>query len=336
VLTAVNTGPEPVTIAQVRVDEAYWRYEIQPTATISRLRSAAIRIPYPWVEGERHEISLVTATGASFSAEIPVATQTPVADHRSLLQLALIGFYVGVIPVGLGLMWHPFMRDLSRTKTDAVLSLTIGLLVFLCVETTKDGLEIAARVPEAFSGQALFTAGALFAYLLIQRIGLRRRALEPSEAAGRLRISYLLAFGIGLHNLAEGLAIGAAYGAGQVALGAFLIVGFTLHNITEGIGIAAPVAHDRPGFFAFLWLALIGGAPAIAGAWIGGFVYSDLAAALFLGIGLGAIVQVIAQVARLLLSHSSRYGMVIAAWPNLVGLALGLGIMYGTSVLVAV
>ncbi len=335
VLTAVNTGPEPVTIAQVRVDEAYWRYEIQPTATISRLRSAAIRIPYPWVEGERHEISLITATGASFSAEIPVATQTPVADHRSLLQLALIGFYVGVIPVGLGLLWHPFMRDLSRTKTDAVLSLTIGLLVFLCVETTEDGLEIAARVPDAFSGQALFTAGALFAYLLIQRIGLRR-AFGPSEAAGRLRVSYLLAFGIGLHNLAEGLAIGAAYGAGQVALGAFLIVGFTLHNITEGIGIAAPVAHDRPGFFTFLQLALIGGAPALAGAWIGGFVYSDLAAALFLGIGLGAIVQVIAQVARLLLSHSSRYGTVIAAWPNLVGLALGLGIMYGTSMLVAV
>jgi zinc transporter ZupT len=147
-------------------------------------------------------------------------------------------------------------------------------------------------------------------------------------------VSYLLAFGIGLHNLAEGLAIGAAYATGQAALGAFLVVGFTLHNITEGVGIAAPIAQDRPSLLTFIGLAVIGGAPAIVGAWIGGFIYSDLAAAVFLGVGLGAIVQVIVEVARLLVRHSARNDTAIASWRNLSGLAAGLGIMYTTAMLV--
>jgi zinc transporter, ZIP family len=128
----------------------------------------------------------------------------------------LIGLYVGVIPVVLGLMWHPFMRGLSRSTMDAILALTIGLLIFLGIETAKEGLEIAARVPHPFSGHVLF-------YLLIQIVG-SRRAPERGVAAGRLMVSYLLALGIGLHNLAEGFTIGAAYAAGQAGLGAFLVV----------------------------------------------------------------------------------------------------------------
>ena len=333
VLTVVNSGPDPVTIAQVHVDEAYWRFDMEPAGTIPRLHAAAIRIPYPWVQGGPHEISLVTSTGAIFTAVISVATQTPAAGFGSFFQFALIGLYVGVIPVGLGLMWHPFMRGLSRPTMDAILALTIGLLVFLGIETAKQGLEIAARVPDPFSGHVLFTAGAFMVYLLIQIIG-SRRGPDRGEAAGRLMVSYLLAFGIGLHNLAEGLAIGAAYATGQAALGVFLVVGFTLHNITEGVGIAAPIAQDRPSLLTFIGLAVIGGAPAIVGAWIGGFIYSDLAAAVFLGVGLGAIVQVIVEVARLLVRHSARNDTAIASWRNLSGLAAGLGIMYTTAMLV--
>lgn len=180
-------------------------------------------------------------------------------------------------------MWHPFMASLSRSTMDAILALTIGLLAFLGIETAKQGLEVGARVPDP-SSDVLFTAGALMVYLLIQIVG-SRGGPDCSEAARRFMISYLLALGIGLHNLAEGLAIGAAYAIGQTALGAFLIVGFTLHNITEGVGIAAPIAHDHPRLLSFVGLALIGGAPAIVGAWIGGFIYSDLAAAVFLGVG---------------------------------------------------
>jgi zinc transporter ZupT len=251
------------------------------------------------------------------------------------LNFALIGVYVGVIPVGLGLMWHPFMRGLQRRATDAILALTIGLLVFLLIDTAGEGLEVAGRVPGAFNGLILFSAGALLAYLLIQIVSARRGA-SRDEAPGRMALSYLLAIGIGLHNLAEGLAIGAAYAAGEAALGAFLVVGFTLHNITEGIGIAAPVAEDRPKLTTFLWLALIAGAPAIAGAWIGGFIYSDLAAAIFLGVGVGAIVQVIVEVGKLLMRHSQRAGTTLATWPNVIGFAAGLAILYATALLIVV
>ncbi len=334
-MTVINSGPDPVTIAQILVDEAYWQFEIAPDATIPRFGTATIRLAYPWVETEPHAITFITSTGTTFEAEIPLAVQTPVADLGTVLQFALIGTYVGVIPVGLGLMWHPFMRGLKRRALDAVLALTIGLLVFLLIDTAGEGLEIAERVPGAFNGPILFAAGALLSYLLIQVVSARRGA-NRDEAAGRMNLSYLLAIGIGLHNLAEGLAIGAAYAAGEAALGAFLVVGFTLHNITEGIGIAAPVAEDRPRLLTFVWLALIAGAPAIAGAWIGGFIYSDLAAAIFLGVGAGAIVQVIVEVGKLLMRHGQREGATFATWPNAIGFAAGLVIMYATALLVAV
>lgn len=335
VVQVVNSGPNPVTLAQVLVDDAYWNFQIEPGYTIPRFGTATIRIPYPWVRAEAHTVVLLTSTGARFEAAVPLAVETPAANLGTVLNFALIGIYVGVIPVGLGLMWHPFMRGLKRRAMDAILALTIGLLVFLLIDTAREGLDVAGRVPSAFNGLILFSAGGVLAYLSIQVVSSRRGA-GRDEASGRMTLSHLLAVGIGLHNLAEGLAIGAAYAAGEATLGAFLVVGFTLHNITEGIGIAAPVAEDRPRLIQFLWLTAIAGGPAIVGAWIGGFIYSDIAAAIFLGVGTGAIVQVIIEVGKLLMRHGQREGRTFATWPNIIGFAAGLVIMYTTALLVAV
>ena len=331
----VNSGPDPVTIAQVIVDDAYWNFQITPAPTLPRFGTATIRLPYPWVEAEAHVIMLVTSTGTPFTVEVPVALETPPIDARNFLNFALIRFYIGVIPVGLGMMWHPFMRGLKRRTMDAILALTLGLLVFLLIDTASEGLEKAALVPGSLQGVILFGAGALLAYFLIQIIS-SRKAGKRDEAAGRLNLALLLAIGIGLHNLAEGLVVGAAYASGSAALGAFLVVGFTLHNVTEGIGIAAPVAVDRPSLKSFITLAAIAGLPAIIGAWIGGFIYSDLAATIFLGVGTGAIVQVIVEVGKLLMRHGQREGQSAATLPNLIGFAAGLAIMYATALLVAV
>jgi zinc transporter ZupT len=331
----VNSGPDPVTIAQVIVDDAYWNFQIVPASTLPRFGTATIRLPYPWVEAEAHAIMLVTSTGTPFTVEVPVALETPPIDARNFLNFALIGFYIGVIPVGLGMMWHPFMRGLKRRTMDAILALTLGLLVFLLIDTASEGLEKAALVPGSLQGVILFGAGALLAYFLIQIIS-SRKAGTRDEAAGRLNVALLLAIGIGLHNLAEGLVVGAAYASGAAALGAFLVVGFTLHNVTEGIGIAAPVAVDRPSLKSFITLAAIAGLPAILGAWIGGFIYSDLAATIFLGVGTGAIMQVIVEVGKLLMRHGQREGQSAATLPNLIGFAAGLAIMYATALLVAV
>lgn len=335
IIEVTNSGPDPVTISQVLIDDAYWNFTIQPGSQLARLASATITLPYPWVQGEAHTIMLVTSTGTLFEAVVPVAVTTPTVDVRAFLNFALIGFYIGVIPVALGMMWHPFMRGLKRRTMDAILALTLGLLVFLLIDTASEGLEKAALVPGSLQGIILFGVGALLAYFLIQIIS-SRKAGKRDEAAGRLNIAFLLAVGIGLHNLAEGLVVGAAYASGAAALGAFLVIGFTLHNVTEGIGIAAPVAVDRPSLKSFITLAAIAGLPAIVGAWIGGFIYSDLAATIFLGVGTGAIVQVIAEVGKLLMRHGQREGQSVATLPNLIGFAAGLAIMYATALLVAV
>ena len=335
VVEVINSGPNPVTIAQVLIDDAYWNFSIEPGAELARLSSATIRIPYPWVRGEAHTIMLVTSTGTLFEAAIPVAVTTPTIDLRAFLNFALIGIYIGIIPVGLGMLWHPFMRGMRRRTMDAVLALTLGLLVFLLIDTVSEGLEKAAAVPGSLQGLILFGASALLAYLLIQVVSTRRGA-KVSEAAGRYNVAWMLAIGIGLHNLAEGLVVGAAYASGAAALGAFLVIGFTLHNVTEGIGIAAPIAQDRLSASRFIGLTATAGLPAVLGTWIGGFAYSNVAATIFLGIGAGAIMQVIVEVGKLLLRHGQRESQSAATWPNILGFTAGLAIMYAMALLVAV
>src|SRR5690606_21880465 len=113
-VTVVNGGPEPVTLAQVLVDDAVWVHTVEGDRRIGRLERRKVVIPYPWVEGEPHTVTLITSTGLTFSADVPVATQTPSMDARYLTTFALLGIYAGVIPVFLGLLWLPFLRSITR------------------------------------------------------------------------------------------------------------------------------------------------------------------------------------------------------------------------------
>jgi zinc transporter ZupT len=336
-LSVLNDGPDPVTIAQVMVDDAYWSFAADSGSVLNHLGRTSLVIPYPWVMGEAHTVKIVTSTGATFEHEIPVAVQTPRPDARSLLAFTLIGVYVGVIPVALGLLWFPLAARLGRTGLDVLLALTIGLLLFLLIDATQEGLEKAAEMPGSFQGVALFVAGAAAAYLVLESIGawLRTRrsgSTEVPASAGAV-LALLVAIGIGLHNLGEGLAIGAAFSLGEAALGTLLIVGFTLHNTTEGLAIIAPIARDRPSFWQLVRLGLVGGVPTIAGAWIGGLLYSPLAAVVFLGLGAGAIGQVIAQISRQVAGDRPLVERFASA-PLMLGLLAGFAVMYATGMLV--
>ena len=329
-----NGGPDPVTLRQVSVNEALWDFDVEPDATIPSLGSAKITIPYSWVEGEAYEIGMISSTGVTFDAEVPVAVLTPGLSVDTFFRYALIGFYVGVVPVSLGLLWYPFLRRLGTSGVNFVLALTVGLLVFLVLDTLLEALEVAGQLPGVFSGIPLVILLTLLTLLGLMASG--RLFQRGREEASRLGTSYRIALGIGLHNLGEGLAIGAAFALGEVALGVFLVIGFTLHNITEGVGIAAPILKERPRFAHFVWLALLGGGPAILGTWIAGFTYSPLLSAIFLAVGAGAILQVIYEVTSLLLKDSARAKEPVLSVPNLGGLTAGIAVMYATALLVSV
>jgi zinc transporter ZupT len=331
VVEVLNDGPDPVRIVQVQVDEAYWAFRLDPPGALGRLGRARLSIPYPWVKDEAHAVRLVTSTGVTFDYEIPVAVATPRPGWRSFWLFALIGLYVGVIPVALGLLWYPLIGRLGPHALGFLLALTVGLLLFLLVDAAHEGLEAVEKMPGAFQGVALFVFGMFAAYLGIEAFGAwlaKRRAGAGAAWATAL----LVAISIGLHNLGEGLAIGAALGLGEVALGRLLILGFTLHNTTEGLAIVAPLAKSPVSLPRLLGLGLVGGVPTIAGAWLGGFVYSPALSVLFLALGAGAIAQVIVQIAKGMaagrpLADSLRSGPVIA------GLLVGFALMYTTGML---
>jgi zinc transporter ZupT len=333
--TVLNDGPDPVTIAQVQVDDAYWTFSLTGDRTIGHLGRATLTIPYPWVQGEAHVVRIVTSTGVTFDKEIAVAVETPRPGWRFFLTFTLIGLYVGVMPVAIGLLWFPLVARLGKPALEFLLALTIGLLVFLLVDAVQEGLEAAAGMPGSYQGVALFLIGALAAYLGLETLGAwlrERRAKERASAAGAWVLALLVAIGIGLHNFGEGLAIGAAFALGEAALGTLLIVGFTLHNTTEGLAIVAPLAKERPGIGGLLKLGLIGGVPTIAGAWLGGFVYSAAWAVLFLAIGAGAIAQVVLQIGRQM-AGARPLAQYFATARMMAGLLAGYAVMYATGML---
>lgn len=331
----VNGGPEAVTIAQIMVDEANWVHTLDGDRRLERLAARTIRIPYPWVEGEPHTVTIVTGTGLTFSRELPVATLSPVVDARYVGTFALLGIYAGVIPVFIGLLWLPFVRGVHRRWTDFFLSLTIGLLVFLAADALEEALEFAVLVPQAYQGTALVLMGVLGTPLAIAALGRRRAPAGDRQGQSErspLYLAGLIALGIGLHNLGEGLAIGTSYASGEIALGTFLVIGFLLHNTTEGLGIVAPLADARPSARTLLLLGALAGVPTVIGAWIGGFTYSPAWTAFFFAVGAGAIVQVVYELGRL---FARRAGPGLLAPLNAAGLVLGMILMYGTGLLVS-
>jgi zinc transporter ZupT len=211
------------------------------------------------------------------------------------------------------------------------LAITAGLLIFLGLDTLAEALEQIEAVPGPFQGVGLIGIGAVATFMLLEVISQRQVTTGRSEAIQRLSLAFLIAAGIGLHNLGEGLAIGAAYNVGEIALGAFLVVGFIIQNITEGLGIIAPVLRDRPSIGNLALLGLLGGGPAIIGAWIGGFAPSPTLAVFFLAIGAGAIFQVTYEIAKLIRKDTAREPMPLTIFSGVVA---GMLLLWVTGLLI--
>jgi zinc transporter ZupT len=332
-----NEGADAVQVRQVIVNDGFAEFT-QSEDEIGRLGASRLDVTYPWIEGQNYDVTLLTATGGTIEHAIEAATETPGADIGFYGLMALIGIYVGVIPVAIGMLWLPWIRGVDARWMRFLLAFTIGLLAFLGVDALLEGTEIAGEGAAAFGGAALVWLGAAAAYLALAGVEawLRGRRDEDEAASGTglgFRAAFLVALGIGLHNLGEGLAIGSAYAVGSLALGATLIVGFALHNTTEGLAIVAPVARERSARLRRLaLLGLLAGAPAVLGAWIGASAFQPGLAALMFGIGAGAIAQVVVQIAPQVRDSAGRLLHPLAV----AGLLTGLGVMYLTGLLVSV
>lgn len=329
-----NGGPSEVTIAQVLVNDAIWRAFYQPSPELPRLGRAVVVIAYDWVEGEPLKITMVTSNGFTFSHEVQIAVESPKPTMSQFLNFAVLGAYVGVIPVFLGLIWFPVLSKLKKHWYEFLLSFTVGLLLFLAVDALKEGIELTPKVPGPLQGTAVLVLGVAVSFLGLVAVSESSLSESRGSERGLLTLAYLVALGIGLHNLGEGLAIGAAYAVGEVSLGAFLILGFTMHNTTEGLAIIAPVSQTNPRLGHLALMGVLAGAPTIIGTWIGGFSFLPVLAVVFLGVGAGAILQVVYAIVVYMAEGKSTLTK-LSEGHNFAGLVLGLLLMYLTGLFVS-
>ena len=321
-----NPQQDDLTIANVNVDDAIVPFTVDGPTTLGRLRSSTIVVPYDWVEDDPISVGVTSSSGVQTVEEIPAAVETPEPSLDSFFGYALIGLLVGVLPVALGLLWLPALRQASAAWLAAFMAFTAGLLAFLGVEALSEAFEFQALLPAALGGAGLVLLGVAVSFLGMTALAGR---LGRGSGATGFALALLVAIGIGVHNLGEGLAIGTSFAVGELQLGTFLIVGFMIHNITEGLGIATPLAKTRSTLLALAGLALIAGAPTILGAWIGGYTESDVLAALFFAIAAGAAFQVVAEVGRYIARQAPgglRSGYVIG------GFVAGIAAMYVTGI----
>jgi len=337
-VTVRNTGPIPVEIVMADINDRIQPAAIEPDRFLERYETALVRIPFAWNEAEPYRIGLTIEDGTRFEKEIEAAAPALEPSLELVGFFALIGTYVGIIPVMIGLLWLPFIRKISKNKYHFFLALTAGLLLFLGIDSIEEALDVSEEnLAGSFNGALLVATVVVLSFLGLYYSGekLIRRAAS-SRIAKPTAIALMISIGIGLHNFGEGLAIGAAVGLGSIAFSTFLIVGFALHNTTEGIAIAAPMSRGK----ALIGKALIGklavlgliaGSPAIFGAWVGGFVYSPFTSVIFLAVGAGAIFQVIITILRWIREEGDKN---LSSGAVVSGFAAGMLIMYLTSILV--
>ena len=336
-VTVRNTGPVPVEVVMADINDRIQPSAIEPDRFLERYETALVRIPFEWNEAEPYLIGLTIEDGTRFEKEIESAAPALKPDLELFGLFAVIGTYVGIIPVMIGLLWLPFIRRISKSKYHFFLALTAGLLLFLGIDAIEEALEVSGEhLSGSFNGVLLTVTVTVLSFLGLYYAG--QKLIDNanlSRLSKPIAIALMIAIGIGLHNFGEGLAIGAAVGLGSIAFSTFLIVGFALHNTTEGIAIAGPLSKDKTSTRSLIGklvgLGLIAGTPAIFGAWIGGFSYSPFSSVVFLAIGAGAIFQVIVVIIRMIREEGDRN---LSSASVVSGISIGMLVMYLTSILV--
>ncbi len=277
---------------------------------------------------------------------------------ETVLLGALAGFTIFLgLPIGR-------VQLLSSRARVALAMFSVGILVFLLVDVLGHAFEISEGAVEAFhEGDGSFARAAGLALLLVfgfglgsAGLGIIERRLRPGPppiaggavdvvaapedqgllaqaAAARsyaLRTGMIIATAIGLHNFAEGLAIGVSARAGEIGLATVLIVGFALHNATEGFGIIGPLGDVRPSWRWLILAGLIGGGPTFLGSMLGYGVTSEPLELAFYALAGGAILYVIAEIWHGMRRYGHReLGLLLVAGGFAAGVLTDLVVAYG-------
>ncbi|OHD20687.1 MAG: hypothetical protein A2Y38_15375 [Spirochaetes bacterium GWB1_59_5] len=328
-LTIRNTGPDPLSLGYIAIRDLVATYTAKPSGPIPRMGTAIITIAYPWVRGEAYDIVLFTANAIPFSTTIGAAAETLPVSAITMLSFTLIGLYVGVLPVFLGIFWLPALRKLGPNAFTWLMALTIGLLIFLGIDAVAEAFEKQGGLGSPFQGPGLIGIGGIGAFMLLDALSKRRSLAKDDEASTNERIALRISMGIGLHNLGEGLAIGSAFMLGEANLGMFFVIGFILQNITEGLGIIAPLVKQKPSVKYLAGLGLLGGGPAIVGTWLGGLVAIPAMSVFFLALGAGAVLEVAFEIGKFIAKKSSALPFTIFS-----GVLSGMALLYVTGILI--
>jgi len=331
--TVRNTGPIPVQVVMADVNDRIQPAAVEPDGFLDRYETTLVRIPFEWNESEPYRIGITIDDGTRFEKEIASATFALEFTPDLAIFFAIIGTYVGIIPVMIGLLWLPFIKKISKQKYHFFLALTAGLLLFLAIDSIEESIEVSnENLANSFNGTLLVATVTVLSFLALYYLGNKIVSKADSLNFSKpVAIGLMISIGIGLHNFGEGLAIGAAVGIGSIAFSTFLIVGFALHNTTEGIAIAAPMSRGKLMLGKLAIMGMIAGTPAIFGAWIGGFAYSPFTSVIFLAIGAGAIFQVILVLMKWIQKENDGN---LSTFSVVSGFAIGMLVMYLTSILV--
>lgn len=227
-------------------------------------------------------------------------------DSASTIEIiwmvTIIGAIAGLVPVAIGMLWFPFIRDLDPRYLHAFMALAAGVLVFIAFEMVGEMVEYSAAVDSTLVSGTVAVVGVGGTFAVMYVASTWRQHKMASHGKSGLHIAYLVAIALGLHSIGEGLGIGVAYVQGDATLVMLLVLAFVMHNVMEGPTIVAAVARETetPPLRHFAAMGVIAGAPVILGGWVGSFANTPLLAMLFYAVAVGAIAQVLLEVAELI------------------------------------
>ncbi|HRC24889.1 MAG TPA: zinc transporter ZupT [Nitrospira sp.] len=237
-----------------------------------------------------------------------------------MLDLVGLGILAGVVPVYLGIAAALVLRRaLPRTWEAGLIGLSTGVLTYLFFDLMHEAVELMG-VRDPFSW--LLFLGSLF----LSFVGLvhleKHQFLKGRHADQALTLPFVIAAGMGLHNLGEGLAIGTSYAGGEWALSGLLVAGFALHNGTEGFGIVGAAGQSPIPPRTVVLLGLTGGAPTCIGTVLSGLIVSPYLSLVWYALAAGSLLYVVFALVAMTYTSSRKVHMAYGVWTGIALMAM--------------